>query len=137
MKSTELLVITALLVPSPLLMVLLVFLNVRLAQLELSPETPEPLLAPSALLVPMPSMELAATTALLVLSLLKEPEILTTVFPALLDKLPRAQDNITAPSALLVTTKSTEPLAKPAPWVPSPLKLPLVLVNAKLALLAL
>jgi len=134
-NKTEPLVTTALLVPTPPLMVLLISLNARLAQLEPSPETPEPLLAPNVLLVVMPSMELAATTALLVLSLLKEPEISTTVLLALLEVLPETSDQLTALSALLVTMNSIEPPAMPAPWVPSLLKLLLVLVNAKPALL--
>jgi len=95
----------------------------------------EPLLVPSALLAVMPSMELAATTAPLVLSLLKEPEISTTVLLALLEVLPRTLGQLIAPSALLVTMNTTELCAMPAPWVLSPLKLLLVLVNAKPALL--
>jgi hypothetical protein len=131
MNKTEPLVTTAPLVPSLLLMVLLIFLNVRPAQLELSPETPEPLLARSALLVVMPSIQVSATTALLVPSLLKEPEISMTVLPALLEVLPRILDQLTVPSALPVITNSTEPHAIPAPWVLSLLKLLLVLANAK------
>jgi hypothetical protein len=131
MNKTEPLVTTALPVPSLLLMVLLIFLNVRLAQLELSPETPEPLLALSALLVVMPSIQVSATTALLVPSPLKEPEISMTVLPALLEVLPRILDQLTVPSALPVITNSTEPHAIPAPWVLSLLKLLLVLANAK------
>ncbi len=53
MSKTEPLVITALLVPSHLLKVLLTSLTARLVPLELSPETLDPLHAPNVLLVAM------------------------------------------------------------------------------------
>jgi len=114
MNKTEPLVTTALLVPSPMLMVLLIFLNVRLVQLERSPETPDQLLAPSALLVAMPSTELAAITAPLVLFLLKELEISMIVSLALPEASPRILDQPLALNALLATLSPTEPSAMPA-----------------------
>jgi hypothetical protein len=108
MNKIEPLVTTALLVPTLQLLVFLTSLIVRLAQLELSPETLDPLPAPSVLLVVMPSTELDATTAPLVLSLLKEPEISMTVLPALQEALPRELDQLLAPSAQGVILNSIE-----------------------------
>ena len=110
-------------------------LHAKLVQLELFPETLELPLVPNVLLAAMLSTELAVIIVLLVLSLLKELEISTTVLPALPEALPRVWDHTTAPSVRLVTTNSTEPPAMPAPWVLSLLKPLLVLANAKPALL--